>query len=163
MSESQNSKIKIHSKDQKLKKPYSNYSNTSFTPIYLKQNKGKKKEQTKNSSPKKIQSQTVKNTQIHSKIKLNKIKNALYKNRSTTPKPKKIKVKDVINTSHYSIYSKNKDYSFNESPLPDITLKRNKSINSNKENSFIYNRDNNIPKQLQIIVTLKKKSLNKIN
>ena len=157
MSESQNSKIKIHSKEQKLKKPYYNYSNISFTPIYLKQNKGKIKEQIKNSSSKKIQSQTVKNTQIHSKIKLNKIKNALYKNRSTTPKPKKIKVKDVINTSHYSIYSKNKDYSFNESPLPDITLKRNKSINSNKENSFIYNRDNNIPKQLQIIVTLKKK------
>ena len=162
MSDSSNAKIKIYSKDQKIKKPYNNYNNMGFTPIYLKQNKIKNKkkiETIKNPSPKK-QSQRINKTQIHSKIKLTKIKNALYQNRSTTPKPKKIRVKDVINTSHYSIYSKNKDYSLSESPLPDITLKRNKSnksFTSNKENSFIYNKENNIPKQLQIIVTLKKK------
>ena len=162
MSDSSNTKIKIYSKEQKIKKPSNNYNNNmgGFTPIYLKQNKTKnKKKFEKNPSPKK-QNQTTNNTRIHSKIKLSKIKTALYNNRSTTPKPKKIRVKDVINTSHYSIYSKNKDYSISESPLPDITLKRNKSNKSfisNKDNSFIYSKENNIPKQLQIIVTLKKK------
>ena len=135
------SKIKIYPKEQKVKKPYNINSNVSFTPIYLKQNNHIK-------SPK---INTDLNTNLYTK-KLTKVKKILFDNKSRTPKPKKRKIID--NSSHYKINSRNKDYLFFDSPLPEISLKRNKSTNLYKDNSSFYL---NIPQQLEIIFSLKKK------
>ena len=144
----QNQKTKITQKTNKKQIPS---NSMSFTPIYLKQNLNTEPHYLTPLNPEqkvKTNGKALDNLiYSYSKKKFNRIRN-VGKNviRSITPNQSNINIID--NNNNY--FSPN--YIKEISPLPEINLNQNKSFFSQKENY-----DNDMPKQLQIVFSLKKK------
>ena len=135
-----NQKMKVTLKSIKKQIPS---NSMSFTPIYLKQNSNTEPHYLTPLNPEqkvKTNGKAFDNLiYSYSKKKLNRIRN-VGKNviRSITPNQSNININD--------------NYLKEISPLPEINLNQNKSYFSQKENY-----DNDMPKQLQIVFSLKKK------
>ena len=143
----QNQKTKITYKTNKKQIPS---NSMSFTPIYLKQNSNTEPHYLTPLNPEqkvKTNGKALDNLiYSYSKKKFNRIRN-VGKNviRSITPNQSNINIIDNYNNF-------NPNYAKDISPLPEINLNENKSFFSQKENY-----DNDMPKQLQIVFSLKKK------
>ncbi len=143
----QNQKTKITYKTNKKQIPS---NSMSFTPIYLKQNSNTEPHYLTPLNPEqkvKTNGKALDNLiYSYSKKKFNRIRN-VGKNviRSITPNQSNINIIDNYNNF-------NPNYAKDISPLPEINLNQNKSFFSQKENY-----DNDMPKQLQIVFSLKKK------
>jgi len=143
-----NQKMKVTLKSIKKQIPS---NSMSFTPIYLKQNSNTEPHYLTPLNPEqkvKTNGKAFDNLiYSYSKKKLNRIRN-VGKNviRSITPNQSNININDNYNNIN------NQNYLKEISPLPEINLNQNKSYFSQKENY-----DNDMPKQLQIVFSLKKK------
>ena len=143
-----NQKMKVTIKSIKKQIPS---NSMSFTPIYLKQNSNTEPHYLTPLNPEqkvKTNGKAFDNLiYSYSKKKLNRIRN-VGKNviRSITPNQSNININDNYNNIN------NQNYLKEISPLPEINLNQNKSYFSQKENY-----DNDMPKQLQIVFSLKKK------
>ena len=143
-----NQKMKVTLKSIKKQIPS---NSMSFTPIYLKQNSNTEPHYLTPLNPEqkvKTNGKAFDNLLYsYSKKKLNRIRN-VGKNviRSITPNQSNININDNYNNIN------NQNYLKEISPLPEINLNQNKSYFSQKENY-----DNDMPKQLQIVFSLKKK------